>query len=557
MCLRAALITISLLAVAACAETTPIPTSEPAEPGRDAQGRRGAVTAGHPLAAEAGLKVLQGGGNAMDAAITMAGVLAVARPHMNGVGGDMFLLYYDAESQAVYGLNASGRAGTTKTLADLRAEGLERLPGTGPLSVSVPGAVGGWAEALERFGTISWSEALTPAIGLARAGLPVSERLSLDLAGAEAKLRLEPEAARVFLPGDAVPAPGSVLPRPDLASTLERIQQGGPDELYRGETGQRIVDFLQERDGLLRMEDMNAYEPVWVEPIRTTYRGVEVLAMPPNTQGVALLEELTMLEHFDLAALGQNSADYLHTLSESIRIAFKDRDDNVADPEFMKVAVTELLDAERLGVLAQTIDVSGAAPPTLTAEFEDNPNTVYLTAADANGNVVSMIQSLFATFGSGLVVPETGIVLQNRGSLFRFDESHPNVFGPGRRPYHTLAPVMALRDGKPWLAFGTPGGDGQTQTHIQVLNNILLFGMTPQEAIDAPRLRRMPDGTLAIEDRVGSEVLDGLAARGYAVEPHSGWTATFGGAQAILIDPETGGMRSGADRRREGYALAY
>ena len=251
----------------------------------------------------------------------MAGVLAVARPHMNGVGGDMFLLYYDAESQAVYGLNASGRAGTTKTLAELRAEGLERLPGTGPLSVSVPGAVGGWAEALERFGTISWSEALTPAIGLARAGLPVSERLSLDLAGAEAKLRVEPEAARVFLPGDAVPAPGSVLPRPDLANTLERIQQGGPDELYRGETGQRIVDFLQARDGLLRMEDMNAYEPVWVEPIRTTYRGVEVLAMPPNTQGVALLEELTMLEHFDLAALGQNSADYLHTLSESIRIA--------------------------------------------------------------------------------------------------------------------------------------------------------------------------------------------------------------------------------------------
>ena len=359
------------------------------------------------------------------------------------------------------------------------------------------------------------------------------------------------------MPGDAVPQPGSVLPRPDLANTLERIQEGGPDEMYRGKTGRRLVDFLEERGGLLRMEDLNAYEPEWVEPIRTTYQGVDVLAMPPNTQGVALLEELTMLEHFDLAGIGMNSADYFHTLSEAIRIAFKDRDENVADPDHMQVTVAELLDSDRLAQLAQTIDAAGGAPETLRADYVDNPNTVYLIAADEDGNVVSMIQSLFASFGSGLVVPDTGIVLQNRGSLFQFDESHPNVFAPGRRPYHTLAPVMALRDGKPWLAFGTPGGDGQTQTHVQVLNNILLFGMTPQEAIDAPRLRRMPDGTLAIEDRVPQDVLDALRARGYNVEPHSGWTGTFGGAQAILFDQTTGAMRSGADRRREGYTLAY
>ena len=548
---------ILLLTLTACNQAASPPTSNFPEPGRDAQGERGAVTAGHPLAAEAGLEVLRRGGNAMDAAITMAGVLAVARPHMNGVGGDMFLLYYDAESSTVYGLNASGRAGTAKTLADLRKEGHERMPGGGPLSVSVPGAVGGWAVALERFGTITWTEALTPAVELAKTGMPVSERLSLDVAEQEDKLRREAEAARVFLPNDAPPEAGSILPRPDLAITLERIRKGRPDELYRGETGRRIVEFLKERGGLLLEEDLAAYEPIWVEPISTSYHDLEVLAMPPNTQGVALLEELTILEHFDLTSLGHNSADYFHTLAEAIRIAFKDRDENVADPDFMTVSVAELLEATRLAELAQSIDTSGEAPETSIADFEDNPNTVYLIAADERGNVVSMIQSLFASFGSGLVVPDTGIVLQNRGSLFRFDESHPNVFGPGRRPYHTLSPVMVLQDGKPWLAFGTPGGDGQTQTHVQVLNNILLFGMTPQEAIDAPRLRRMPNGTLAIEDRVGPEVLDALRARGYTVDARSGLTAIFGGAQAVLVDPTTGAKRAGADRRREGYALAY
>ena len=414
----------------ACVQSTS-PVSPAPEPGRDAEGRRGAVTAGHPLAAEAGLKVLQQGGNAMDAAITMAGVLAVARPHMNGVGGDMFLLYYDAKDATVYGLNGSGRAGTAKTLVDLRQEGHDRLPGSGPLSVSVPGAVGGWAAALERFGNISWAEALTPAVELARTGLPVSETLARDLAGEEQKLRREAEAARIFLLDDAPPEPGSVLPMPDLANTLERIRSGGPDEFYHGETGRRVVEFLQERGGLLRTEDLEVYEPEWVEPIRSIYHGVEVLAMPPNSQGIALLEELAILEYLDVAALGHNSADYLHTISEAIRIAFNDRDENVADPDFMEVKVADLLDSDRLAELALSVDTSGGAPEAFAAEFKDNPNTVYLIAADEEGNVVSMIQSLFDPFGSGLVVPETGIVLQNRGSLFRFDESHPNVFAPG------------------------------------------------------------------------------------------------------------------------------
>ena len=529
------------------------------DPGRDALGTTGAVTAGHPLAAEAGLRVLEAGGLAMDAAITAAAVLAVARPHMNGVGGDMFLLYFDSGTNLTYALNGSGRAGSAKTLEELKAEGLERMPGSGPLSVSVPGAVGAWAEGLRRFGTISFAAALEPAVELATAGLPVSERLAADIAGAEAKLRREPEAERLFLPGGAPPQPGDILPRPDLAETLRTLQEHGPDELYTGALGRKVVRFLQERDGLVTHNDMADYLPEWVQPISTRYQGFQVMAFPPNTQGVTLLEELALLQHIDpdLAALGHNSADYLHTLSEAIRLAFLDRNNEVADPQAMRVSVDELLDETRIRELAATIDPAGSAPVLWTEPTEDHPNTVYVIAVDQYGNVVSLIQSLFATFGSGLVVPDTGIVLQNRGSLFRFEEDHPNVFAPRRRPFHTLCPVIVLSNDRPWLALGTPGGDGQTHTIVQVLNNIQLFGMSPQEAIDAPRLRRLGDGSLAIEDRVPQEVRDALEARGYTVHARSGWTAEFGGAQAVLIDQIAGRRSAGADRRREGWAVAY
>ena len=529
------------------------------EPGRNALGNAGAVTAGHPLAAEAGLRVLQAGGLAMDAAITAAAMLAVARPHMNGVGGDMFLLYHDSATNLTYALNGSGRSGSARTLEELKAEGLERMPGSGPLSVSVPGAVGAWAEGLRRFGTISFAEALQPAIELATAGLPVSERLAEDIAGAEAKLRREPEAERVFLPGGAPPRPGDILPRPDLAGTLRTLQELGPDELYTGALGRKVVQFLQERGGLVTHNDMDDYLPEWTRPISARYQGLDVMAFPPNTQGVTLLEELAMLQQVDpdLAALGHNSADYLHTLSEAIRLAFVDRANEVADPTSMRMSVDELLDESRIREMAATIDPSGSAPALWTEAAEDHPNTVYMIAVDRYGNVVSLIQSLFATFGSGLMVPDTGIVLQNRGSLFTFEEDHPNVFAPRRRPFHTLCPVIVLRNDLPWLAVGTPGGDGQTHTIVQVLNNIELFGMSPQEAIDAPRLRRLGDGSLAIEDRVPQEVRDALEARGYTVHARSGGTAEFGGAQAVLIDQIAGRRRAGADRRREGWAVAY
>ena len=555
---RAATALLTAIMAAAPAGCSPAITRD-VDSGYDVVGNTGAVTAGHRLAAEAGLRVLEAGGLAMDAAITAAAMLAVARPHVNGVGGDMVLLYHDSATNLTYALNGSGRAGSLKTLEELRADGLERIPGSGPLAVSVPGAVGAWSEALRRFGTISFAQALQPAIELATAGLPVSDRLAADIAGAEAMLREEPEAARIFLPGGAPPTPGTLLPLPDLAQTLRQLQDLGADELYTGALGRRIIQFLQERGGLLGHNDLDDYLPEWTMPISTRYLGLEVMAFPPNTQGVTLIEELALLEPLgaDLAAMDHNGPDYLHTVSEAIRLAFVDRDSELADPKAMRVSVDELLDETRIRRLAATLDPSGRAPVLETVVDEDQPNAVSVIAVDQYGNVVSLTQSLFATFGSGLVVPGTGIVLQNQGSLFTFAAEHPNVFAPRKRPLHMLCPVIVLSNELPWLAVGTPGGDGQTRALVQVLNNIQLFGMNPQEAIDAPRLRRLPDGSLAIEDRMPQDVRAGLEARGYVIHTRGGGTAEFGGAQAVLIDQIAGRRLAGADRRLEGWAVSY
>jgi len=533
-----------------------VPAASPraAEAGRDARGLNGAVTSGHPLATEAGLDVLRAGGNAMDAAITMAGVLAVARPHMNGVGGDMFLLYYDAGAGEIHGLNASGRAGSARTLEDLRAGGLTRMPGYGALSVSVPGVVGGWAAALERFGTLSWSEALRPAADLARGGLPVSEKLARDIGAYAAKLEQEREAAAIYLPGGAAPRPGAILMQSDLADTLDLLRTHGPDEFYTGETGRSIADYLQTRGGHVTADDMAAYAPQWVQPISAPYRGVDVVTLPPSTQGVTMLQQLLTLALFDLAAMGRNTPAYIHTMSQAIARSFADMDAHVADPDYMRLTVEELLAPERIAGFVREIEADPRAD--FASDIPDHPNTVYLIAVDDEGNVVSMIQSLFDSFGSGLVVPGTGIVLQNRAALFRLDPQSPNAFGPGRLPFHTLMPVIALQDGAPILAFGTPGGFAQTQVNVQVLNNILLFGMTPQQAVDAPRFVRMRNGSLQLETAIGGETAAALGTAGYdaRLRPPSD---LFGGAQAILIDPVTGALHAGADRRREGFALAW
>jgi len=547
--------TLALIAPLVLAGT---PVAGLAQQGRpDVSGRTAAVVAGHPLAAAAGADVLRRGGNAVDAAITMAAVLAVVRPHMNGVGADNFMLIRDAQSRAVHALNGSGRAGSRATPALFQGRGLDDIPSSGVLSVSVPGAVRGWEDALRRFGTIPLADALAPAIRLAEDGFPVSTRLSLDIDAERRRLARDTAMARTFLVNGRAPEPGMLLRQPDLARTLRTIAEGGADAYYGGAPGRAIADFMAREEGLVTLEDLRDHRSTWTQPIETTYHGLRVLAFPPNTQGIAVLELLNIGEVFDLKAMGHNSAAYLHTLVNATRLAYEDRDAHVADPEFANVPVDRLASKDHARARARLIRPMDVVRPRLEPDRDGSGDTIFLCVVDAQGNAVSMIQSLFSSFGSGRMVPGTGIVLHNRGSLFSLDASHPNLVAPRKRPYHTLSPAMVLRaDGALHAVLGSPGGDGQPQTIAQVLNNVVLFGMTPQQAVEAPRWRASGTSRLSVEPGVADSVRTALAAAGHEVrvsEPG----AEFGGAQMILVHPLTRMLMTGADPRREAYGIAW
>ena len=544
-------------------EMTFPPTNRP-----EVRGVSGAVSAGHPLAAAAGYDVLRRGGNAMDAAVAMAGVLAVVRPHMNGVGGDAFALYYEAATGRVHAMNGSGRAGALATPALFAEEGLDEVPGNGPLSVSVPGAVAAWVDALDRFGTLPRAELLAPAIGYARDGFPVSTRFASDIVASSGALN--DHARALFLPGGQPPAAGSLLRNPALAVTLERIAKEGKDGFYRGPVAERLSAFLEAEGGYLRAPDLAAHTTTWVEPLRGDYADFTMLVLPPNTQGIAQLQLFEMAKGFDLKEMGRGSAEYLHTLIEMKKLAFADRDQWAADPEFTEIPLDDLLDPEYLAGRARKVDPSRAAEARVpgipadaatdgggSSDTDDSGDTVYLTAVDRWGNAVSWIQSLFAGFGSGLLEPETGVVLHNRGALFNLEPGHPNVIAPGKRPYHTLTPMMALNgDGSFAFTLGTPGGDSQPQSLLQIVNNLVHFGMTPQAAIEAPRFRSYNGLRVAFEDRFTAAVLARLGDLGHEVEVVQGWTATFGGAQMIIRDRD-GTLTAASDPRREAYAIAW
>jgi gamma-glutamyltranspeptidase / glutathione hydrolase len=529
----------------------------------DVSGTAGAVVAGHPLAAAAGYEVLRAGGNAVDAAVTMAAVLAVVRPHMNGVGGDAFALFYDGQTREVRGLNGSGRSGAIATPEFFEARNLSSVPGSGPLSVTVPGAVSAWAAALERLGTIPLARALEPAIRYAEEGFVVTATLEEDL---EDALRLNPAGREIFAPGGVVPAQGTLLRNPALGRTLRLLAAEGPQVLYGGAVGKALADFVEAEGGYLRAGDFAAHTAEWTEPISTEYAGLRVYGMPPSTQGVALLQQMALSSHFPLAGMGHNSADYLHSIVEVKKVAFADRDRWIADPTFAESRVADLLDpgyirsrARLVGSVAASSVESGFGTTAAFTPGDGSGDTVYLMAVDQWGNGVSWIQSLFGSFGSRLVEPTTGVVLQNRGGQFTLNPDHPNRIAPGKRPYHTLTPHLATdAQGRLALTFGTPGGDGQTQTLIQVFNNIFLFGMSPQEAVEAPRYRSSRGTDLALESRVPLDVRAELVRRGHDVSIVDGWSGpTFGGAQVILVDPATGVLRTGADPRREAYGIAY
>jgi gamma-glutamyltranspeptidase / glutathione hydrolase len=529
--------------------------------------RNGVIATSQPLASAAGLQVMHEGGNAIDAAVTAAAVLAVVEPTMTGIGGDVFALVYDAKTKQLRGLNSSGRAGVKADADMLVARGNKVIPGRGPYPVTVPGALAGWVELLEKHGTISLARALAPAIRYARDGFPVSEIIADQWEAGAKTLAQDPAAAAVFLPGGRAPRPGDIFRNPDLAKTLEAIASGGREVFYKGAIAKAIAADMQSRGGFLTAEDLASHRADWVEPIGTNYRGYDVYEMPPNTQGFVALEMLNVLEGYDVKSLGHNSADYLHLIAESKRIAFADRAAYLADPDHVPAPVLKtLVSKDYAAARRKEIDLSRAAggykPGTFASgtsaddaffDGRDHGDTVYLAAADGKGNAISFINSLFSDFGAAIVVPGTGIVLHNRGNGFTLQAGHPNRLAPGKRPMHTLVPAMIMKDGKPLMPFGVMGGDNQAQAHVQVVVNIVDFGMNVQEAGDAARIRHGSDG-LAAEAGIAASVRADLARRGHDVIDGRG---AMGGYQAVFIDPKTGVLMGGSDPRKDGLAIGW
>jgi len=528
-----------------------------------AVGRRGMIATSQPLASAAGLAVLQRGGNAVDAAVTAAAVLAVVEPSMTGIGGDLFALVHDGRSGQIHGLDASGRSGTAATAAWFLDRGLTEMPGTGPLSVTVPGVVSGWTALLSRFGTITLAEALAPAIACAHDGFPVAEIMAAEWALAADRLGADEHAAATFLPGGIAPRRGEVFSNPRLARTLSCLAADGPGAFYEGPIAAAIVDDLAARGGLLTGADFAAHRADWVTPITTRYRGVDVYEMPPSTQGFVALEMLNLLEGFDIAALGHNTADTLHLVAEAKKIAFADRSAHLADRDVVPADLLDELVSKDYAARRRTEIDPGrartyaagatAGTPAAPRDFSgrDRGDTVYLAAADAGGMVVSFIQSIFSSFGAGLVAGATGITLQNRGSGFVLTPGHPNQVAPRKRPLHTLVPAMLTRDGRPWVAFGVMGGDNQAQGHAQAVMNLVDFGLHVQAAGEAARVRHM--GTeLAVEGGIGAGVRAALEARGHRLRDGRG---QMGGYQAVMIDPENGAFSGGSDPRKDGLAI--
>jgi gamma-glutamyltranspeptidase/glutathione hydrolase len=515
-------------------------------------GTRGAVACEHPQAALAGIRVLDAGGNAADACVAMAAAMAVLGPMKTGMGGDAFLLYYDAATGGIRGLNGSGGAPRGLTLKNLRERGLSGMPERGGLTVTVPGAVRMWEDANRELGRLPLADLLEPAYGFAEEGFPVSEVVARYWKGAEGLLRKNAAAARTFLPGGRAPEPGELFRQPDLARTIAAVMEEGAGAFYGGEVGRSIARSVREAGGYLSEEDLAAHRSLWVEPVSTSYRGITVHEIPPPGQGVAALEMLNILEGFDLSDLDALSADRIHLEAEAKKLAFDDLHAKVGDPDFGEIPTAELLSKEYAAKLRSRISLFRAAE---AAEPALGSDTTYLCAVDAEGNGCSFINSLYMGFGSGVVAEGTGVCLQNRGSSFRIIEGHPNAPEPGKRPLHTIIPGLATEEnGALWAVFGVMGGPMQPQGHAQLLVNLIDYGMNPQQAVDHPR-HFHHEGTLLLEGRVPEREADRLRDMGHRVEVGADYAIPTGGAQLIRVK-EDGVRACGSDPRKDGCALA-
>ena len=543
-------------------------------------GTNGMAATSHPLASQIAIDILKAGGNAVDAAIAANAALGLMEPTGNGIGGDLFAIVWDPKSERLYGLNAAGRAPLGQSLKELRkkiGKDATELPNWGALSVSVPGAVDGWFALHDRFGRLDMEQILAPTIAYAREGFPVTQLIGYYLGRAQENFEkrfadgeieeLDNYRATYLIDGEA-PEEGEVFRNPDLAGTLEMIAAGGRDAFYTGEIAEVIDAYMKRIGGPLRKADFEAHRSDWVPPASVSYRGYDVYELPPPGQGIAALQQLNILEGFDLAAMGHNSADYLHVHAEAKKLAFEDRARFYADPNFFDVPLETLLSksyaAERRGLIRMDRALEQIDHGDIKLAMGD---TIYMTVADKDGMMVSLIQSNYRGMGSGLVPDGLGFMLQDRGALFSLDEDHPNVYAPGKRPFHTIIPAFLMKDGVPLMSFGLMGGAMQPQGHAQIVTSIVDFGMNVQEAGDVARYHHtgstepfvvgagMTDGgTLQVESGVGLGVIAELERRGHTVEVTKG---PFGGYQAIWRDPGTGVYWGASEMRKDGAAIGY
>jgi gamma-glutamyltranspeptidase/glutathione hydrolase len=530
----------------------------------------GMAATSHPLVSQVALDILKRGGTAVDAAIAANATMGLMEPTGNGVGGDLFAIVWDAKTQKLYGLNGSGRSPKSLTLEKLRSE-LKKLnsrtiPPFGPLPVSVPGAVDGWFELHGKFGKLPMKELLAPAISYAREGFPVTEVIAEGWQINAKRLAKFPGCAETYMPNGRAPAKGEIFRNPLLASTLSAIADGGRDAFYEGDIAKRIEAYMRANGGYLTAADMAAHRSEWVEPVSTNYRGYDVWELPPNTQGVAALQMLNILEAYDLKSMGFGSADYLHLFVEAKKLAFEDRARFYADPEFAKIPLRGLLSKDYAAKRRALIRTDRAALEYPTdPKALDQSDTIYLTVADSAGNMVSLIQSNYRGMGSGMTPTGCGFILHDRGELFSLQDGHANVYAPGKRPFQTIIPAFITKDGKPWLSFGLMGGGMQPQGHVQIVVNLIDFGMNLQEAGDVPRARHegsseptdevMKDGgEVVLEVGFSPAVIKALEARGHKVTVAN--DGNFGGYQAIMKNAE--GVYFGAsESRKDGAAQGY
>lgn len=526
--------------------------------------QHGMAATSHPLATQAAIDILKKGGSAADAAIAANALLGLVEPTGCGVGGDLFAIVWDANTRKLYGLNASGRSPRELTSAWFKQNGYSKIPSLGPLPVTVPGCVDGWFELHRKFGKMNMKEILQPAISYAMNGFPVTELISYYMKRNAQVLEQYPNFKEVFMPGGQTPEKGGLFRNPYLANTLQLIADKGPDVFYKGEIAKIIADHVQKMGGFLSYEDLASHHSEWVDPLSTSYRGYEIWELPPNGQGIAVLQILNILEGYDIAAMGFGSADYIHCFTEAKKLAFEDRAKYYADPDFASIPVETLISKKYADERRKLIHSERSAS-IYEAGILEAGNTIYLTTADQWGNMVSLIQSNYRGMGSGMVPPGLGFVLQDRGELFTLEEGYNNSYQPGKRPFHTIIPAFITKDGKPYVSFGVMGGSMQPQGHVQIIVNLLDFGMNLQEAGDAPRVmhsgsseptgeRMIDGGTLHLESGFSYESVRKLMEKGHQVGYDLGG---YGGYQAIMYDAENKVYFGASESRKDGQAAGY